>query len=219
MLEIPKNWYNLLSQEINKEYYKNLMKFVENEYSTKTIYPKRENVFKALELCDLDNLKVVIIGQDPYHGENQANGLCFSVNEGVALPPSLKNIFIELKNDVGRELTASGNLSHWAEQGCLLLNAVCSVEAKKAASHQNKGWEIFTDNIIKSISEKKQNIVFLLWGNFAKNKRQLIDFSKHCILDAAHPSPLSASSGFFGCKHFSRTNDFLQRNKINPIKW
>jgi len=219
MLHLPKNWSDFLKKETEKEYFKNLINFVEKEYSEKIIYPKHENIFKSLELCDLQNLKVVILGQDPYHNQNQANGLCFSVNEGEKLPPSLKNIFTEINNDIGKEITNNGDLSNWAKQGVLLLNSIFTVEAHKAGSHQNRGWEIFSDEIIKLISEKNEKIVFILWGNFAKNKKNLINTQKHFILEAAHPSPFSAYSGFFGCKHFSKTNEYLIKNNIQTINW
>jgi len=219
MLTIPQNWSEFLKSETDKDYFKNLLIFIEKEYKEKVIFPAQENIFKSLELCDLNKLKIVILGQDPYHNLNQANGLCFSVNQGVTLPPSLKNIFKEIQDDIGKPIPMTGDLSFWSKQGVLLLNSIFTVEQNKAGSHKNKGWEIFSDEIIKLISEKKDKIVFILWGNFAKSKREYIDKSKHLILEAAHPSPFSAHSGFFGCKHFSKANDFLTKNKIEIINW
>jgi uracil-DNA glycosylase len=176
-------------------------------------------MFSAFNLCSFDKTKVVIIGQDPYHGPNQANGLCFSVSDGINPPPSLKNIFKEIRDDIGDEIPHSGNLEHWAKQGVLMLNATLTVRAKQAGSHQKKGWEEFTDFVIKTLSKDKEGLVFLLWGRFAQNKAELIDSNKHHILTAAHPSPFSAHSGFFGCKHFSKTNTILSKQYQTQIKW
>lgn len=219
MFDIEINWSQKLIPEFEKQYFSKLIEFVENEYKTKTIYPPIDNIFNAFNFCNFDNLKVVIIGQDPYHGEKQANGLCFSVHKEVKIPPSLVNIFKEIKEDLGKIFPENGDLTRWAKQGILLLNAVLTVEANKAGSHRNIGWEKFTDAVIKYISENKQNIVFILWGNYAKEKKQLIDNNKHLILEAAHPSPFSAYSGFFGCKHFSKTNKYLKNNGIKEIDW
>ncbi len=216
---IEKSWKSLLADEFEKDYFNELTEFVRDEYKTHTIYPPAKLIFNAFDQCSFDNLKVVIIGQDPYHGPNQAHGLCFSVNDGVAFPPSLRNIFKEIKNDLGKEIPESGNLSHWGEQGVLLINATLTVRANQAGSHQKKGWEQFTDAVIHKINEQKQNIVFILWGNFAIKKGLFIDQNKHLVLSSVHPSPLSASRGFFGNKHFSRTNDFLIQNSQSPINW
>ncbi len=219
-VKIAENWKPFLKEEFNKPYFENLSNFVKNEYSSNTCYPKRSEIFNAFNLCDLTNLKVVIIGQDPYHGEGQAHGLCFSVPEGIAQPPSLINIFKEINSDLHISAPKSGNLERWAKQGVLLLNATLTVRAHHAGSHQNKGWEQFTDTVISKISQEKEKIVFLLWGGFAKKKATLIDKTKHCILTSGHPSPLSANRGYwFGNKHFSETNDFLKKNGLNTINW
>ena len=221
MLEgIHNDWKLVFKDEFEKPYFKNLSDFIEKEYQTKTCFPKKEAIFNALNLCSFKDTKVVIIGQDPYHNFNQANGLCFSVNKGVELPPSLKNIFKELQNDIGKEIPINGDLSHWAKQGVLMLNAILSVEAHQAGSHKNKGWEQFTDAIIKTISDKKEGVVFLLWGGFAKSKAKLINKSKHYILTSGHPSPLSANRGYwFGNKHFSKTNELLDKTGKKLIEW
>lgn len=216
--KIEPGWLKLLETEFNKPYFADLKAFLVEERNQYRIYPSGPNMFAAFNLTPLDKVKVVILGQDPYHGPGQANGLCFSVNDGVRFPPSLANIFKELKEDLGCEIPESGNLEKWAKQGVFLLNATLSVRENTAGSHQNKGWEAFTDAVIKAISDNKENIVFLLWGNYAKAKTPLIDSQKHYILTAAHPSPL-ARGAFFGCKHFSKTNAFLQEKKIEPINW
>ena len=216
---IEKSWKSLLEDEFEKDYFNGLTEFVRNEYKTHTIYPPAKLIFNAFDQCSFDKLKVVIIGQDPYHGPGQAHGLCFSVNDGVVFPPSLRNIFKEIKNDLGKEIPESGNLDNWGKQGVLLLNATLTVRANQAGSHQKKGWEQFTDAVIHKINEQKQHIVFILWGNFAIKKGLFIDQNKHLILSSVHPSPLSASRGFFGNKHFSRTNDFLGQNGLDPINW
>jgi uracil-DNA glycosylase len=219
--DLPDPWKTLIGAETKKDYFKQLMLDVEASYliNNPPIYPPAELVYNALELCAPKKTKVVILGQDPYHGKDQAMGLAFSVLGGTKIPPSLMNIFKELKSDVGMPIPQSGNLSHWANQGVLLLNATLTVEAENAGSHQGKGWEQFTDHIIETISAKQQHVVFILWGNYAQAKSNLIDESKHLILTAPHPSPLSAHRGFFGSKHFSQTNEYLQQHKITPIEW
>lgn len=216
---IGNKWDVILEDEFEKTYFKELMEFVDNEYKTKTIYPYFPNVFNALKYTDYDNVKVVIIGQDPYHGMGEAHGLSFSVLEGVTKPPSLRNIFKELKNDLDIDEPMHGNLESWTKEGVMLLNAVLTVEKDKPASHQGKGWETFTDEVIKKINEKTEPVVFLLWGSFAKSKRELITNPIHCIIESAHPSPFSAYKGFFGTKPFSKTNDFLRKNNIKEINW
>lgn len=209
----------ILNNEFQKDYFQSLKQFILDEYCLgKIIYPPGEKIFAAFELCKFDDLKVVIIGQDPYHGEDQAHGLSFSVRKGVDTPPSLKNIYKELKDDVNVDFPGHGNLSHWAKQGVLLLNSVLTVEQGKPGSHADKGWEIFTDSIIKNIADAKTNIVFILWGKYAQGKASLIN-SNHYILQSAHPSPFSANNGFFGCKHFSKTNEYLISNKKPIINW
>ncbi|MBT8375856.1 MAG: uracil-DNA glycosylase [Bacteroidia bacterium] len=206
-VDIKQSWNSLLKDEFEKPYFKELVRFVRAEYTANTCYPKGQLIFNAFNQCLVEKTKVVIIGQDPYHGENQANGLCFSVNDGIAHPPSLQNIFKELKNDLNISYPLSGNLEPWAAQGVLLLNATLTVRAHQAGSHQNKGWETFTDDVISRLSDKRTNLIFLLWGGFARKKVKLIDTSKHKILSSGHPSPLSANRGYwFGNKHFSKTN-------------
>lgn len=217
---IHKSWKPYLQKEFDKPYFNELTHFVKKEYSNYECYPSGKEIFKAFELCPFEQTKVVIIGQDPYHGKGQAHGLCFSVNESIAHPPSLINIFKELENDLNIPYPKSGNLSHWASQGVLLLNAVLTVRAGIAGSHQKKGWEKLTDSVIKSISGNKTNVVFLLWGGFAKQKGKLIDTHKHFILETGHPSPLSANRGFwFGNKHFSTTNSLLEQAGLKAIAW
>jgi|TARA_B110000967_G_scaffold210004_1_gene269444 uracil-DNA glycosylase len=214
------SWATILQTEFEKLYFKELTSFVKLEYENHSCYPKEENIFAAFDFCSFDDLKVVIIGQDPYHGENQANGLCFSVKDGVSHPPSLRNIFKEIATDLGNEYPKSGNLERWAKQGVLLLNATLTVRAHEAGSHQKQGWETFTDTVIKQISDTAENVVFLLWGGFAKKKVKLIDKKKHYILESGHPSPLSANRGYwFGNKHFSKTNLFLKGRGEEPIEW
>ena len=214
------SWATILQTEFEKLYFKELTSFVKLEYENHSCYPKEENIFAAFDFCSFDDLKVVIIGQDPYHGENQANGLCFSVKDGVSHPPSLRNIFKEIATDLGNEYPKSGNLERWAKQGVLLLNATLTVRAHEAGSHQKQGWETFTDTVIKQISDTAENVVFLLWGGFAKKKVKLIDKKKHYILESGHPSPLSANRGYwFGNKHFSKTNLFLKGRGEDPIEW
>lgn len=218
-VHIHSSWKKLLQPEFKKPYFKKLVGFVNQEYLSKTIFPPKSEIFAAFNLCNFDNIKVVILGQDPYHGINQAQGLCFSVNPGVNIPPSLKNIYKELLSDINKPIPDHGDLRSWAKQGVLLINSTMTVRQKSPASHQKQGWEEFTDSVIKTISQNKQNIVFLLWGNFAKSKANLIDNKKHLILTAAHPSPFSAHNGFFGCKHFSKTNSYLKSTGQDEIVW
>lgn len=219
-IQIKADWKKVLASEFSKPYFEQLVTFVKSEYQQHTCYPKGKDIFASFNSCPLDKLKVVIIGQDPYHEPGQANGLCFSVHEGVKHPPSLVNIFKELEVDIKKIYPTSGDLSHWAKQGVLLLNATLTVRDHQAGSHQGKGWETFTDSVIQTISENSEHIVFLLWGNFAKNKRKLIDTTKHFILTSGHPSPLSANRGYwFGNKHFSKTNTHLISKGLQPVKW
>lgn len=220
MFELTESWRKVLQPEFEKEYYQNLLAFLEEEYQQQEIFPPKNQVYNAFNATAFENVKVVIIGQDPYHDNNQAHGLCFSVNEGIALPPSLINIFKEQKEDLGLEIPFSGNLTSWAEQGVLLLNATLTVQAHQAGSHQKKGWETFTDEVIKIISKEKEDVIFLLWGGFAKKKASLIDANKHHILTSGHPSPLSANRGYwFGNKHFSKVNEILNSLGENEIDW
>ena len=218
-VKIEDSWRELLHIEFEKQYFKDLVEFVKEEYKTQTTYPPGSQIFQAFDSTPLDKVKVVIIGQDPYHGANQAHGLCFSVNEGVKFPPSLLNIFKELKADIGKEIPPHGNLLHWAKQGVLLLNATLTVRASSPGSHQKKGWELFTDNVIKHLSDDKSDLVFLLWGAYAQKKGELIDTTKHLVLKSAHPSPFSADRGFFGNKHFSKVNAFLIDRGKDLINW
>ncbi|MFO0358618.1 MAG: uracil-DNA glycosylase [Sphingobacteriaceae bacterium] len=212
------SWHKYLSAEFDKPYFLTLNEFVSKAYSQTQVYPPKNLLFNAFELCPFENVKAVLIGQDPYHGPGQANGLCFSVNDGIALPPSLRNIFKELKSDLDVEIPINGNLEKWAKEGVLMLNAILTVEGGKPGSHKQKGWEIFTNTVIKLISDQKEHVVFLLWGNFAFEKEKLIDASKHLILKAAHPSPL-ARGAFFGSKPFSKTNAYLKQNGKKEIDW
>ncbi len=214
-----KGWSQLLQEEFNQSYFKNLTEFVKNEYKEHTVFPPQESVFAAFENTPLEQTKVIILGQDPYHGKGQANGLSFSVNEGIAIPKSLQNIFKELNSDLGIENSNNGDLNHWAKQGVLLLNTTLTVREGEAGSHQNKGWEEFTDKVIQNASKTNKGLVFLLWGNYARKKKSIISLNNHLILESAHPSPLSAYRGFFGNQHFSKTNDFLIRNNKKPIDW
>ena len=219
-INLHESWKNLLQEEFEKPYFQDLISFVKEEYQNNTCYPNGKQIFAALDACPPEELKVVIIGQDPYHGPGQANGLCFSVNDGIPHPPSLINIFKEIEKDLAISYPKSGNLERWAKQGVLLLNATLTVRAHQAGSHQNKGWETFTDAIIKKVSEHKSDVVFLLWGGFAKKKVNLIDSKKHHVLTSGHPSPLSANRGFwFGNKHFSKTNQILAEKKLPIINW
>lgn len=218
-IKIEPSWKEALKDEFEKPDFAELTKFVKNEYLSSKVFPPPKCIFNAFELCPFDNVKVVILGQDPYHGDNQAHGLCFSVPEKVAVPPSLQNIYKEIVQDVGGIIPAHGNLEHLARQGVLLLNATLTVRAHYPGSHQGKGWEEFTDAVIKTLSEKKEHLVFLLWGNYAKKKNELIDSEKHLILKSAHPSPFSAYNGFFGNKHFSQTNKYLKKHGHQTIQW
>lgn len=218
MDKIGNNWDDILKEEYNKPYFEKLMNFIEDEYNNYTIYPDKNNIYNALKLTLPDKVKVIILGQDPYINKDQANGLSFSVQPGIAIPPSLRNIFREQRKDLGIIQPNSGDLTKWAEQGVLLLNTTLTVRAGLSNSHQGKGWGIFTDSIIKYLGQK-ENIVFILWGNNAKAKRKLIDSSKNLILEAAHPSPLSATRGFFGCQHFSKANNYLIEHNLSPIDW
>lgn len=218
MVQLEKSWQKVLQDEFEKDYMKQLENFLLSENQTgQIIYPPSDQIFAALDFTPFENVKVVVIGQDPYHGSGQAHGLSFSVNKGTDIPPSLRNIYKELVADVGITMPTHGYLKHWADQGVLLLNATLTVRANEAGSHQKKGWEIFTDEIIRQLSARRKDLVFLLWGNFAKSKKALID--GHKILEAAHPSPLSAHNGFFNCKHFSQTNAFLVEKGMSPIDW
>ena len=212
---ISHRWKELLGAEFEKPYFAELVRFVKQEYATRRVFPAGRNIFHAFDMCDPDDIKVVVIGQDPYHGEGQAHGLCFSVQDGVPKPPSLVNIFKELQDDVGFQPPESGNLTRWAQNGVLLLNAVLTVRAGMAGSHAGMGWETLTDKIIALLGEREKPIVFLLWGGYARRKAALIPKGRHLILEAAHPSPLSAHNGFFGCRHFSKANAFLDE----PIDW
>jgi uracil-DNA glycosylase len=218
-LKIELSWKNILGKEFEREYFKNLISFVEDEYCKQTIYPSTGDVFRAFDLCPFDDVKVVILGQDPYHGPEQANGLCFAVHDGISLPPSLKNIYKEIESDIGIKPSSSGDLSRWAKQGVLLLNSTLTVRANTPGSHQKKGWEEFTDAVIKKLSDEKENLVFILWGNYAKQKGSVIDREKHLVLESAHPSPFSARTGFFGSKPFSKTNNYLKEKKKGEINW
>jgi len=219
MINIAKNWYDIMLEEFEKPYFSELKSFLTHEYSTHTIYPKMNNIFNSMNFCKYENINVVIIGQDPYHQPNQAQGLCFSVPEGVQLPPSLKNIFKEIESDLGIKCLPSGDLSRWAKQGVLLLNTVLTVRENQANSHKGKGWENFTTAVIKKINEKHTPVIFVLWGGNAKVFLPYIDTNRHYVLTCAHPSPLSAYNGFFGCKHFSKINEILQKNGKNSINW
>lgn len=219
-VNIHPSWKSVLSEEFEKPYFENLINFVKSEYATHTCYPKGSQIFSAFDHCHFDDVKVVIIGQDPYHGPNQANGLCFSVNDGIPFPPSLQNIFKEISTDLNVPLPPTGNLERWADQGVLLLNATLTVRQSEAGSHQKKGWETFTDAVIKKVSDEKSNVIFLLWGGFAQKKASLINDSKHLILNSGHPSPLSANRGFwFGNKHFSKANEYLKSIGKQEINW
>jgi uracil-DNA glycosylase len=218
-VKIEQSWKERLTPEFEKSYFGKLTEFLKEEKRQNVVYPPGPLIFNAFDKCSFEKVKVVIIGQDPYHGSGQANGLCFSVNEGVRHPPSLKNIFKEIENDLGKPIPESGNLERWALQGVLLLNATLTVRANTAGSHQNQGWEEFTDEVIRKVSEEKTNIVFILWGAYAQKKGAIIDGNKHLILKAAHPSPFSAYNGFFGCKHFSKANAYLKSLEKKEIDW
>ena len=218
-VKIAPDWKALLEEEFSKPYFEELTRFVKEEYATRRIYPRGSNIFRAFDKCPFEKLKVVIIGQDPYHGPGQAHGLCFSVDEGVPHPPSLQNIFKEVASDIGTPIPSSGNLDRWAEQGVLLLNSVLTVREHEAASHAGKGWEQFTDAVVRKIAQEKQGVVYLLWGSYAQRKGAMVDPQRNCILKAVHPSPLSAYRGFLGCKHCSQANDYLISTGQTPINW
>lgn len=219
LVNIDSSWQAYLQAEFDKPYFADLVSFVRNEYKNGLVYPPGNKIFNAFNSCPFENVKVVLIGQDPYHGEGQAHGLCFSVNEGVQFPPSLQNIFKEIKAEYNKPMPESGNLERWAKQGVLLLNATLTVRANLAGSHQNHGWEMFTDAVIKTLSDNKEHLVFLLWGSYAQQKGKVIDTSKHLVLKSAHPSPLSVFRGFFGNNHFIQTNEYLRQNHLPEIEW
>jgi uracil-DNA glycosylase len=219
-VKLEATWKEALKDEFSEPYFKELTEFVKKEYTSTTVYPPPKFVFRAFEFCPFDKVKVVILGQDPYHGKGQANGLSFAVGEGQTLPPSLRNIFKEIESDLGEPMkNRSGDLERWAKQGVLLLNATLTVRAHQAGSHQNKGWERFTDAVIKTLSDKREHLVFILWGNYARGKSALIDFEKHEVIESPHPSPFSADRGFFGSKPFSKANAYLEENGEAPIDW
>lgn len=218
-VRIDQSWRARLEPEFEKPYFKDLATFVKKEYVERDVYPPPKHIFRAFDLCPFEKVKVVILGQDPYHGARQANGLAFAVDEKEAVPPSLKNIFKEIEHDIGPLVHTDGDLSRWAKQGVLLLNATLTVRAGIAGSHQSRGWESFTDAAIRTLSEEREHLVFMLWGNYARAKGAHIDRTKHLVLEAPHPSPFSAASGFFGCKHFSRANAYLTAHGEDPINW
>lgn len=218
-VKIAEDWKEILQGEFDKPYFEELTRFVRSEYAAGQIFPAGRNIFRAFDKCPFETLKVVVIGQDPYHGVGQANGLCFSVNDGVPFPPSLQNIFQEIRDDVGTPVPSSGNLDRWAEQGVLLLNSVLTVRAHQAASHAGRGWEQFTDAVVRIIAERKQELVYMLWGSYAQRKGQMADPSRNLILKSVHPSPLSVYRGFFGCRHFSQANAYLDSVGKTPIVW
>jgi len=218
-VKIEESWRNALHEEFEKDYFVQLTEFVRSEYSTKQIFPAGKDIFRAFDSCPFENVKVVIIGQDPYHNVGQAHGLCFSVNDGIDFPPSLLNIFKEIERDLHIQAPKTGNLLRWAEQGVLLLNATLTVEAHKAASHQGKGWEKFTDAAIRALNEKREGIVYMLWGSYAQQKASFVDATKNLVLKTVHPSPLSAYRGYIGCGHFSAANNYLKTNNKQEINW
>lgn len=218
-VKLEESWKKRLLEEFEKPYFHQLVEFVKAEYANNTIYPPAKEIFKAFDSCSFDDIKVVIIGQDPYHGPGQANGLCFSVRPGVPMPPSLVNIFKERKSDLGKAMPPNGDLTNWAEQGVLLLNATLTVAAKSPGSHQKKGWEEFTDAVIQKLSDEKENIVFILWGAYAQKKGAVIDRQKHFVIESPHPSPFAAHRGFFGSKPFSKTNEYLKSQNLSTIDW
>jgi uracil-DNA glycosylase len=218
-VNIAPSWKQKLLNEFDKPYFRELAAFVKSEYATQLVYPAGKQIFNAFDSCAFDDVKVVLLGQDPYHGDGQANGLCFSVNDGVKPPPSLVNIFKEISQDLGKSIPASGNLQRWANQGVLLLNATLTVRAGSPGSHQKKGWESFTDAVIKRLSEERTDLVFVLWGAYAQKKGEVIDREKHFVISSPHPSPFSAYGGFFGSKPFSKTNDYLKSKKLPEVDW
>ena len=219
MYQLKNSWDKVLADEFEKPYFLQLCEFLKKEYDEQTIYPPKQRVFSALKTTEFDDVKVVILGQDPYHGAGQANGLCFSVNKGVAFPPSLMNIFKEIQSDMGTPIPQDGDLTRWSEQGVLLLNATLTVRASQAGSHQKRGWEEFTDAAIRELAERRENIVFILWGSYAQKKGAFIDRSRHLVLTSPHPSPLSAYQGFFGNHHFSKANEYLVQHGKKEIVW
>lgn len=218
-VRLEQSWKKLLGEEFEKSYFKDLADFVRSEYQSKVVYPPAKLIFNALDSLPVDQVKVIILGQDPYHGQGQAHGLSFSVPDGVRPPPSLQNIYKEIESDLGHSQHVSGNLERWVNQGVLLLNATLTVKANEAGSHQNKGWETFTDALIHHLAEKKENLVFILWGSYAQKKGSFIDEKKHLVLRSPHPSPFSAHKGFFGSRPFSETNEYLIKNNLAPIDW
>lgn len=218
-VKIADSWKARLSEEFQKPYFQKLTTFVRHEYASATVYPPGREIFKAFDACGFDDVKVVIIGQDPYHGAGQANGLCFSVHEGITIPPSLQNIFKEIRSDLGKPIPNNGDLQRWAEQGVLLLNATLTVRASTPGSHQNKGWEMFTDEVIRRLSAERSHVVYLLWGAYAQKKGEIIDRTKNLVLMSPHPSPFSADRGFFGSKHFSQANAYLKSKGFKEIDW
>jgi uracil-DNA glycosylase len=218
-VKIAASWKLMLTNEFEKPYFQKLVAFVKDEYKNHTVYPPARQIFNAFDHCSFEDARVIIIGQDPYHGPNQGNGLCFSVNDGIRKPPSLLNIFKELKSDLGKEIPESGNLERWADQGVLLLNATLTVRANSPGSHQKMGWEEFTDAVIQLVSAKKQNTVFILWGVYAQSKGEIIDLNKHLVIKSAHPSPFAAHRGFFGSQPFSKTNAYLNAKGLKEIDW
>ncbi|SHO65095.1 uracil-DNA glycosylase [Algoriphagus zhangzhouensis] len=218
-VKIEESWKEILGTTFDQPYFQNLVAFVKDEYSKGKVFPPGKDIFNAFDYCPVDQVKVVILGQDPYHGGGQAHGLSFSVKPGVPFPPSLMNIFKEIKADLGKDMPPNGDLSRWAKQGVFLLNATLTVRAHQAGSHQKIGWEEFTDSVIRSVSQEREDVVFLLWGAYAQKKADLIDSNKHLILKAPHPSPLSAHRGFLGCKHFSKANEYLTSKGLDPIVW
>lgn len=218
-VNIEDSWKEVLSDVFIKDFFSSLVSFIKDEYQTHVVYPPGKEIFNAFIYCPLRAVKVVILGQDPYHGPGQAHGLSFSVKEGIRFPPSLLNIFKEIKSDIGLDMPPNGDLTRWANQGVFLLNATLTVRANQAGSHQNQGWETFTDEVIKAISFQRENVVFMLWGAYAQKKAELIDTEKHLILKAPHPSPLSAHRGFLGCRHFSKANEYLIEKQLKPIEW
>lgn len=218
-VKIAPSWKNRLATEFEQAYFTTLAGFIKNEYQYQTVYPPGKEIFKAFDACAFEDVRVVILGQDPYHGPGQANGLCFSVRPGVKMPPSLQNIFKEIQSDLQKPFPANGDLERWAKQGVLLLNATLTVRANSPGSHQNKGWEIFTDATIRHLSDERDSIVFMLWGAYAQKKGEIIDRNKHLVLTAPHPSPFSADRGFFGCKHFSKANAYLKSKGLKEIEW
>ena len=218
-VRIEESWSNVLGEEFEKPYFQQLIEFVKQEYASKTIYPKGKDIFRAFDACPFEEVKVVILGQDPYHGPGQANGLCFSVHEGITFPPSLVNIFKEIKNNLGKDIPPHGSLERWAKQGVLLLNATLTVRAHQAGSHQNKGWETFTDAVVKALASQKKELVYMLWGSYAQKKAAIVNPNENLILKSPHPSPLSAHRGFLGCGHFSKANQYLKGNGLPEINW